>query len=148
MEQIYGYQGKLYYKVGGGSGGAFVELKNCRKVKLNREYKEADVSTRGGGDVEQVEPVRATVSIDFEMIWDPSDTDFTALHAAWVARTPVGFKCLDSDESARGYLGDMKFHKFDRDEDDENVMIASCTIKPCRSAVVPSFAGPPATSET
>jgi len=73
-----GMEAKIYYKVGGqGGGGAWTELTNVRDVTLSLETGEADVTTRANSGWRATVATLKDASVEFEMVWDTADAEFT-----------------------------------------------------------------------
>src|SRR5574340_251704 len=62
---------------------------NVKDVTINLETGEADVTTRAGNGWRQTAATLKDGTVEFEMIWDPGDTDFTAIQAAWSNGTNI-----------------------------------------------------------
>lgn len=63
---------------------------NCRDVDIDLTFGEGDVSNRGS-KLELKEPALQVRALEFDMVADETDTNFTAIRAAALARTPVEF---------------------------------------------------------
>lgn len=73
-----GLDAKLYYCVAGiGGTPTWVELTNVKNVTLNLQKGEADVTTRANNGWKATAATLKEGSIEFEMVWDPSDAGFT-----------------------------------------------------------------------
>lgn len=135
-----GYEGKLYYKVGGiAGGGSWTELTNVRDVTINSEDTEVDVTTRASGGHRAVVQGLRTYTIEFEMVWDTSDTGFNALRDAFLNRTAIGIKAFEL-AAGQGPQFDGVVLTMTRNEPLDDVDTASITVKPTRSATAPSWA--------
>ena len=82
-----GLDAKLYYCVAGiGGTPTWTELSNVKNVTLNLQKGEADVTTRANNGWKATAGTLKEGSIEFEMVWDTSDTGFTrqkAVRFAW-----------------------------------------------------------------
>ena len=92
-----GMEAVLKYKVG---AGAWTELKNVKDVTLNLEAGEADVTTRGNGGWRANIATLKDASLEFEMVWDTADDDFTAI----VAAMRLGRRIYDNLRKAMGFI--------------------------------------------
>ncbi len=81
------------------------EVTNCRDLTFGGDSADDDVSTRGGGGFRQKVATLADAEIQFEMVYDTADTDFTFLRDAWIAKTVFGAAVLDGDSATAGVQG-------------------------------------------
>jgi hypothetical protein len=133
MADKFGYEGKVYYKVGGvGGGGAWTELTIVRSVSLNMSKGEADFSSRANPGWESTRGSRKAVSVDFEMLWDEANAGISALRDVYLDVTDViGLKFLDGAEgSGKGFQADFDVFEFTREEPDNEPMTLSVSVKP------------------
>lgn len=145
-----GLDAKLYYLTTGtraawpstGDPDDISEIDRVKDVTLTTTDVEADTTTRASGGFKETEPVLTDASISFDIPWDPSNTAFAALLAAYQGRTALGIACLDQASTvtgARGLWADMKITQFDRGEPLEDIQMATVTMKPAHSAVAPEW---------
>lgn len=80
------------------------EVTNVRDLKRNREKDLADASIRGSTYHLQVATLKQ-LTVDFQMVYDPSDTHLTALEAAYENDTDVEVLVLDGSISTVGSKG-------------------------------------------
>jgi hypothetical protein len=75
------------------------------------------------------------LSIDFELRVNESDTDFTTLETAALARTSLDIMILTGPAATtgnRGFRFDAKFSKFfGENQALDQLLWRSCTLKPC-----------------
>ena len=144
-----GAEGKVYYKVGGQSGGgAWLELTNVRDVTASQEAGDADATTRGNASTGFMAsiPTLKDASVDFEMVWDTSDAGFTAIKNAFYAVAAadkiIGLEVFDGDRTdggTQGLRGDFAIPKFDRSEPLNDLMKVAVTAKLAYSDTPPSW---------
>ncbi len=128
-----GMNAKLYYYEDGvGSGNSQTELTNCQDVTVNMTVGEADITTRGSGGYKEIAATLKDVSVDFNMVWDDTDTGFTVLNTAFLAGGVIGIEALH-EESGDGPKFDGIITSFTRDESLTEALSAKVTIKPTRS---------------
>ena len=123
---VLGMNAKLYHGAAGGS--ASTELTNVRNVTLNLEAGEADVTTRANGGWRATAPTLRECSVDFEMVWDPEDTGFTAIKNAFLTNALIALKVLDQADG-QGPDGDFSITSFTRSEELEEALTVSVTAK-------------------
>jgi hypothetical protein len=140
---VLGMDGKLYYNTSGVAGsGSWVELDNAKNVTSNLESAEADVTTRNNNGWRASTATLKDASVEFEMVWDPSDAGFTAIKNAYLNGTTIGIMALDGSSATSGSQGpkfDGRVMSFSRSEDLEEAMMVSVTIKPTYSATAPTW---------
>ena len=138
-----GMQAKLYYKVGGvAGGGSWTELANTRDVTLNLEAGEADVTTRANNGWRATVATLKDGSIEFEMVWDTTDANFTALQQAFFNNTPLEFAVMDgaiTTSGSQGLRATMSITNFSRNEALEEAIMVSVTAKPTYAANAPEW---------
>ncbi|MEW4530206.1 phage tail tube protein [Maioricimonas sp. JC845] len=128
-----GLEGKLYRNSASYATPTWEELTNVRDLTLNLEAGEADVTTRGNAGWRAIVAALKDASIEFEMVWDPADSGFTALQQAFFNKTAVEFAVMDGDVTTSGSQGlraSMSITSFGRSEPLEEAMTVSVTAKP------------------
>jgi len=123
---VLGMNAKLYYGAAGGP--ANTEMTNVRNVTLNLEAGEADVTTRANSGWRATAPTLRECSVDFEMIWDPSDAGFAAVKNAYLTNGLIALKVLDR-ANGQGQDGDFSITSFSRSEELEEAITVSVTAK-------------------
>lgn len=134
MSKQVGLDMKLYRDTGGGYGTeTWEEIANVRDLSAPDAFSEADVSRRAIG-VKQSEPTLRDVSIEWEMVHDPADTDFAAIQSAYYAKTALVLAMANDNIATSGteYLAvQCKILKFERQEPLEGAVTYAVTAKPC-----------------
>jgi hypothetical protein len=117
-------------------------MENVRDVTINLETGETDVTTRGGSGWRQTAQTLKDGTVEFEMIHDPGDADFTAIKNAWLNGTNIALAVLDGASSTGGVQGlwaDFQITNFSQSQPLEEAMTYSVTAKPARSSVAPEW---------
>lgn len=125
-----------------GAPATLVELSNVKDVTLNLETGEADVTTRANNGWKATIATLKEGSVEFEMIWDPTDAGFTAMKDAYFNNTPVALAILDGakdEEGAQGLWADFSVTNLTREEPLEDAIKAKVTVKPTYSAIPPAW---------
>jgi len=135
MEMLIGLNAKLYQGNPGASAGTEVDIVGT--VKLALEVGEATVKIRAS-QFELSETTLFKASLEFDILWDETNSSFNALWTAFTTKAARAFKCL-SKANGKGIDGDFKIFKFERTEDPEQGIMASVSIKPCPSTRNPAF---------
>jgi len=115
---------------------------NVRDLTTSVEKGDADVSTRGSGGWRQHAVTLKDGSIDFEMVWDTADAEFTALKDAFFNDTTVEMAALDllvATTGAQGLHADFNVGDFSRAEALEDALKVSVKLTPARTANTPEW---------
>jgi hypothetical protein len=126
MEALVGLNAKLYY--GAAESDPSTELSIVGNVKMPISLSEAVLKIRAS-NFELTKVVLYQASIDFDILWDETDANFTAIWSAFTSQTPKAFKCLPKT-GGKGLKADFQIVKFERTEDLEGIVMASVSIKP------------------
>lgn len=146
MAAILGMNCKLYRQTTGtraawpASGAApnLDEVGNVRDATINLETGEADTTTRGNNGWRSTEATLKDGSVEFEMVWDNSDADFTAIKDAYFNSTTIALAALTGVSTTAGVQGlwaDFSITNFSQTQGLEDAVVVSVTAKPAFSAV-------------
>lgn len=127
---------KLYQGVAGSL--ATTEIGNVKDVTINLELGEEDATTREAQGWEVTEPILFSASLEFEMLWKPTDANFTALRTAFFSRAAIALAALDG-ASGQGLDADFRIVKFTRNEPIKGLVSVSVTAKPVFETRAPSW---------
>lgn len=137
-----GLDAKLYRNSGVFATPAWEEMPNVRDLTLNLEKNEADVTTRGNQGWRATVGTLKDASIEFQMVWDPSDGGFAALQQAFFSNTPVELAVMDgdiTDPDSEGLRASFDVFNFTRNEALEEAILVDVTIKPTYAAHAPQW---------
>ncbi len=137
-----GMQGRLYRNTGSYAAPVWEPLNNVRDLTLNLEKGEADVTTRGNNSWRATAPTLKDGSIEFEMVWDTEDAGFTAIQQAYFTDGTIEMAIMDGDITTSGMQGlraTMGVTNFTRNEELEEAMRASVSMKPAYAANAPEW---------
>lgn len=137
MSVVLGLNAKLFRGTAGASAVGGTEMKNVKDVTLNIESGEADVTTRKAQGWRMSVATLKEASVEFEMNYDTSDSDYTALANAFFAGTPLAF--FISDGSGTGLDADCSIINFNISQPLEEAMTVSVTLKPTDSSRAPQW---------
>lgn len=112
-------------------------MTNVRDVKLPLSAGEADISTRASR-FELVDIAMFTTSIDWDMLWDETDTDFAAIWTAFSTGAKIALKALGKT-SGNGIKGDFVIVKCEANQDLKGAQIANITAKPTKGTLAAAF---------
>jgi predicted secreted protein len=137
-----GMEAKLYRNTGTYAAPTWVEVANVRDLTLNLESGEADVTTRANNGWRATVATLKEGSIEFEMVWDTEDTNFTAIQTGFFDNTPIEFAVMDGDITVTGTQGlraTMSIVNFSRGEPLEEAVTASVSAKPTYATNPPEW---------
>ncbi len=137
-----GLDAKLYRNTGTVGSSLWELIDNVRDVTLNLETGEADVTTRGNDGWRATVGTLKDASIEFEMVWDTEDGNFTALKDAFFNGNPLELLVADGDISladSQGLRAVCRIINFTRTEALEEAITVSVTAKPTYSEAPPSW---------
>ena len=137
-----GMEAKLYRNTGTYAAPTWVELTNVKDLTLNLEAGEADVTTRGNAGWRATVATLKDGSIEFEMVWDTTDTNFTAIQDAFFNNTDIEFSVMDGDVASSGSQGlraTMSITNFSRSEALEEALMVSVNAKPTYAVNAPEW---------
>ena len=142
MAIVLGLNGKAYRNTATWGSPSWTLVSNIRDVTQNLETGEADVTDRSGGGWRQTAATLKDGTVEFEMLWDTSDANFTAIQAAWENSTTIEMVFLDgviTDAGNEGLRADFSVTNFSRSEALEEAMTISVTLKPSNTANTPTW---------
>lgn len=132
---VLGYNAKLKYGVAGAT--ATTEMSNVKDVTLNLSTAEADVTTRATNGWRATAATLKEASVEFEILYDPSDAGFTALQNAYFGATPVAL--LVADAAGSGLDADFVITAFTVNQNLEEAVTVSVTAKPTSGTRAPQW---------
>lgn len=136
-----GMEAVLNFKTGGqGGAGSWDELANVRDVTLSLETGEADMTTRANSGWRATVATLKDASVEFEMVWDSTDSGFTAIKNAYINNGVIGLQVLDGPDG-EGLQADFMITAFSRSESLEEAITVSVTAKVTYSDTPPSWIG-------
>jgi hypothetical protein len=133
---------KLYRNAGSYSSPDWREVGNVRDVTLNLEKGEADVTTRANNGWRAIAGTLKDGTVEFEMVWDTSDANFTALQSAYFGNTQVEMAVMDGNINTIGSQGlraTFEVMNFSRNEALEEAVTVSVTLRVARATNPPSW---------
>lgn len=133
---------KLYRNAGSYNSPDWREVGNVRDVTLNLEKGEADVTTRANNGWRAIAGTLKDGTVEFEMVWDTSDSNFTALQSAYFGNTQVEMAVMDGSINTIGSQGlraTFEVMNFSRNEALEEAVTVSVTLRVARATNPPSW---------
>jgi hypothetical protein len=123
-------------------------IAKVRDVTLNLETGEADVTTRGNNGWRAAVGTLKEASIEFELVWDTADEDFTAIKDCFFNKSGLELLVADGPMNLAGSQGlraVCQITSFSRSEPLEEAITVSVVAKPTYSAYPPSWITGPIT---
>jgi hypothetical protein len=137
-----GMDAKLYRNTGTFASPTWTEVPNVKDLTLNLEAGEADVTTRANDGWRATVATLKDGSIEFEMVWDTSDANFTAIQQAFFNNTSIEFAVMDgaiATSGSQGLRATMSITNFSRSEALEEAIMVSVTAKPTYATNAPQW---------
>ncbi len=131
----FGKDAKLYTNTGNYGTPVLDPIDAIRDVAIpDGTYAEIDASARDYG-ITLTEPGLLSLGIDFKIRTNESDTDFTALETAALARSTLDIHILSGGSTVngnRGFRFDCKIFKFfGEDQNIDQILWRQVSLKPC-----------------
>jgi len=145
MGKQVGLDMKLYRNTGSSGTPVWDIINNVRDLTGPDSYSEADVSVRNVG-IKLTEPALRDISIEWEMIYDDTDPDFTAIQTAYAGKVLIELALADGLIGTAGSVAsggtagshyiriECKILKFERTEALEGANAYAVIAKPCWSS--------------
>ncbi len=135
MAIVLGLDAKLLRGAAGATGAT--EVKNVKDLTLNLESSEADVTTRATKGWKATVAALKEASLEFGILYDTEDADFTAFQAAYFGNTPIALFVTDGD--GHGLDADWSITGFTVEQPLEEALTVSVTAKPTASTRAPAW---------
>ena len=143
MDIKLGMEAKLYFCAAGIAGTpTWTELANVKNLTLSLQKGEADGTTRANNGWKATIGTLKEGSIEFEMVWKPSDAGFAAMKTSFFTNSAIGIACMDGPIATAGSEGlwaDMEVMNFSREEPLDGPISVKVAIKPTYSANAPQW---------
>jgi len=145
MKLFLGVTGKAYRNTGTYASPVWNEIKNVKDPAINIEGAEHDASTREGGGWEGIVKCLLRAAIEFQMRYDTTDANWTAMRDASLAlgdSSVIEFAFMDgpiSQSGSQGLRASMSVLKCARSENLEEHMMSDVMLKPAPSANAPAW---------
>ena len=117
-----------------------------RDLTINMEMGVADVTTRGGNGWRQNVATLRDGTVTFQMVYDTTDADFTALQTAFLATTAaareIKVAAMDGDiatSGSQGLIAFMNVTNFSMPENLEEAVMVDVTLQPSYNSTAPAW---------
>lgn len=132
-----GLDGKLYENTGSWGTPTWSEIENVKDLSLSMEKGLADVTSRANGGWRAQVGTLKEASVEWMMVYDVGDSDFTSLQTAFMNNTQKELAVMDGDITTTGQQGlrlEAHIVSFSRDESLEAGMMTSVKAVPTWSS--------------
>lgn len=137
MGAVLGLDCKIYRNTGNYASASWNEIGNVKDVTLTLEKAEADASTRGTSGWRARKGTLKDATIEFTMVWDTADADFTNIQQNFLNNGTVEFAVCDgaiNTNNTQGLRTTCDIMTFTRNEPLEDVVTVNVTLKPSYGA--------------
>ncbi len=140
MSHVLSENAKFYRNSGSYGSPTWDLISNVKDLTLNLNKDKTEVTTRGSGGFKEYVDGLIDSTVDFSMVWDNADSDFTAIRTAFFAKTPVEFLILDGLQATAGSQGlrvTCMIESFTRNETLGEALMVDVTIAPVKNSNSP-----------
>lgn len=141
MASVLGLDAKLYRNTGTYASPTWNEITNIKDVTLNLTKGEANVSIRGSSFRLRKGTLK-DASIDFNLLWDTDDEDFTAIQEAFFDGTTIEILAVDqayNTVGSQGLRATVEVFTFTRNENLEEALNVDVSLKPTYATNLPEW---------
>ncbi len=141
MAHLLGLNAKLYRNTGTYGSPTWVLVDNVKDLSINKEKGEADVTTRANNGWEATAATLKSATIEWDMVYDPADADYTAIETAWEDGSAIEFAFMDgliTVAGTKGYRMTCAVFGFSRDEALTEAVMVNVSVKPTYAANGPA----------
>ena len=135
MAIVLGMNCDLYRGTAGSTASTL--MTNVTDVTVSMEKDEADVTTRGNNGYKATVGTLKSGTIEFTMIWDTDDDNFTAIKNAYFNDTAIAL--FASDGNGSGLDGDFSITNFSQGQPLAEAVTVSITAKLTYSTRAPEY---------
>jgi predicted secreted protein len=120
----------------GASSATWTEADNVKDLTLNLSAGEADITTRANGGWKATAATLKEGSIEFDMLWKPSDDLFDAIQEAWLGGDEIAAAAMsgpvtgEGSSGSQGLASNFSVTNFTRNEPLNEAVTVKVTLKP------------------
>lgn len=136
MPAVLSENAKLYRNTGTYASPTWDLVSNVKDLTMSLDKDEVDITTRASGGFKEFIDGMIDASIDFGMVYDTADTDFTAIRTAFFAKTAIEFLILDGLVATAGNQGlrvTCMVKGFTRNENLGEALMVDVTLRPVKN---------------
>jgi hypothetical protein len=124
----------------GAAPSSLSEISNCADLTIGFQSTEANVTVRGMKGWTATTGANKQGPVEFNMVYDLTDANCSALLYAWLNNTSVACAVLDGDKATadvEGFWADFKVVKFQKSENNDGAQMVAVGLKPALNIAVP-----------
>jgi predicted secreted protein len=140
MAHVLSQNAKLYRNTGTYATPTWDLIGNVKDLTLSLEKDETDVTTRASGGWKEFVDGMKDATVEFGMLWDNADADFTAIKDAFVNNTALECAIMDGIITGAGSTGNqgLRAHfmvkSFTRNENLGEALMVDVSLRPVKNA--------------
>ena len=137
MAHVLSQNAKFYRNTGTYATPTWDLIGNVKDLTLSLEKDETDVTTRASGGWKEFVDGMKDATIEFGMLWDTGDADFTAIKDAFTGNTSIEVLVLDGLVATAGSQGlrvTCMVKSFTRNENLGEALMVDVSLRPVKNA--------------
>ena len=137
MAHVLSQDAKFYRNTGTYASPTWDLIGNVKDLTLSLEKDETDVTTRASGGWKEFVDGMKDATIEFGMLWDTGDADFTAIKDAFTGNTAIEVLVLDGLVATAGSQGlrvTCMVKSFTRNENLGEALMVDVSLRPVKNA--------------
>ena len=137
MAHVLSQNAKFYRNTGTYATPTWDLIGNVKDLTLSLEKDETDVTTRASGGWKEFVDGMKDATIEFGMLWDTGDADFTAIKDAFTGNTAIEVLVLDGLVATAGSQGlrvTCMVKSFTRNENLGEALMVDVSLRPVKNA--------------
>lgn len=137
MAHVLSQNAKFYRNTGTYATPTWDLIGNVKDLTLSLEKDETDVTTRASGGWKEFVDGMKDATIEFGMLWDTGDADFTAIKDAFTGNTAIEVLVLDGLVATTGSQGlrvTCMVKSFTRNENLGEALMVDVSLRPVKNS--------------
>lgn len=137
MAHVLSQNAKFYRNTGTYATPTWDLIGNVKDLTLSLEKDETDVTTRASGGWKEFVDGMKDATIEFGMLWDTGDADFTAIKDAFTGNTSIEVLVLDGLVATAGSQGlrvTCMVKSFTRNENLGEALMVDVSLRPVKNS--------------
>jgi hypothetical protein len=137
MAHVLSQNAKFYRNTGSYATPTWDLIGNVKDLTLSLEKDETDVTTRSSGGWKEFVDGMKDATIEFGMLWDTGDADFTAIKDAFTGNTSIEVLVLDGLVATAGSQGlrvTCMVKSFTRNENLGEALMVDVSLRPVKNS--------------
>jgi len=137
MAHVLSQNAKFYRNTGTYATPTWDLIGNVKDLTLSLEKDETDVTTRASGGWKEFVDGMKDATIEFGMLWDTGDADFTAIKDAFTGNTAIEVLVLDGLVATAGSQGlrvTCMVKSFTRNENLGEALMVDVSLRPVKNS--------------